>query len=559
MTTLDPPFSPPFGPPFGPPLGTPFGPPLGPPLAPSPPGPASREPTRAQVVPAAVLLFAIMAAHALLETARDALFLTRLGPDRLAWAYIVIAVAALGTVAAVRHWSRVPDPRRLLVGFLGFAAIGTAVLGATLSLAPSIVFVLYVWTGLIATLVVPAFWIVIDRSLRIADAKRSFAAIAAGGGLGALAGSALAATLGGLVDARHLVTVGAGVFVVASIAAVVLAPAPIAEAPRRAPRAQTEADAAKLRSHRHVRLLLLLGIISTVALTLGDLMFKRLLAERIPSEQLAVVFGATYTGLNVLGLVVQVAITPRLLDRLGVGGALTVLPAVVLASTLGFVVTGAAIAVIALKLGDGAFRHSVHRVASEILYLPLAASIRDAAKPVVDVIGQRGGQALAAIMTLAVATNAGGTRVLGLMTAAAIVIWLLAIALTRSSYIQQFRDTLDAGEIQRDVRIPTLDADSIAMLTSSLSSPDEHEALAALDLLGRRGDRIPALVLYHPSAIIVRRALSLIEGNVRPDIVRVLGQLTAHPDPQIRAAALAASGRAGCHAGPLEAALADPE
>ena len=33
--------------------------------------------------PAAVL-FAIMAAHAILETARDALFLSRLGPEHLA-------------------------------------------------------------------------------------------------------------------------------------------------------------------------------------------------------------------------------------------------------------------------------------------------------------------------------------------------------------------------------------------------------------------------------------------------------------------------------------------
>jgi hypothetical protein len=41
---------------------------------------------RREVLAPAGVLFAIMTAHALLETARDALFLARLGAERLAWA-----------------------------------------------------------------------------------------------------------------------------------------------------------------------------------------------------------------------------------------------------------------------------------------------------------------------------------------------------------------------------------------------------------------------------------------------------------------------------------------
>jgi hypothetical protein len=58
---------------------------------------------------------------------------------------------------------------------------------------------------------------------------------------------------------------------------------------------------------------------------------------------------------------------------------------------------------------------------------------------------------------------------------------------------------------------------------------------------------------------VVRRALSLLRGDLRADAERVLGHLTGHPDPQIRAAALAASSRTGCHAERLTAALSDPE
>lgn len=502
----------------------------------------------------AVVLFVIMLGHALLETARDALFLANLGPERLASAYVVIALAALGAMLLMRR-IRARHPRRMLIGFLGIATTGTSMLAATLAIEPTLAYALYVWTGLVATLVVPTFWLVVERGLRIGEAKKTFGLLAAGGGLGALVGSAVATGLSHFVDARHLVTVAASVFAMATLTAAMLAP----RAELRAPQidlAVPQVTTTPRHTVRYMRLLLALGIVSTVTLTLGDLMFKRFLAEQLPAASLAFWFGAVYTGLNVVGLVVQLAVTAKLLERVGVGTALTLLPALVLASVLGFVLTGALVAVIALKLADGGLRNSVHRVASEILFMPLSSSLRDATKPIIDVIGQRGGQALAALATMALATDA---RVLGIATGIGVVVWLATLAATRSAYVQQFRATLEARDIQRDVRVPALDARSVQMLMSALASPDEAEAAAALDLLLLNGESLPALVLYHPSSMIVRRALGSLEGQLRPDVSRVLEQLTSHADPQIRAAALAAASRTNCYRERLIAALHDPE
>jgi ATP:ADP antiporter, AAA family len=514
---------------------------------------------RSPALASAIVLFAIMLGHALLETARDALFLANLGPERLASAYVVIAGVALAAVFVMRRWSGARHPRRMLIGFLAIATLGTGILAATLSSEPSLAYALYVWTGLVATLVVPTFWLVVDRGLRIGEAKKTFGLLAAGGGLGALVGSALATGLARFVDARHLVTTSAVVFALAAIAAAVLAPR--AERPVRVdPSASLSMAMPSATPPRHavryVRLLLALGVISTVTLTLGDLMFKRFLAEQLPADALAFWFGAVYTGLNVIGLVVQLAVTARLLDRVGVGTALTLLPALVLASVFGFVLTGAIVAVIALKLADGGLRHSVHRVTSEILFLPLTQSLRDTAKPIIDVVGQRGGQALAAVATMAIATDA---TALGLATGVCVVVWLGVIAATRVAYVQQFRATLEARDIARDVRVPALDVRSVQMLMSALASPDEAEAAAALDLLLLREENVPALVLYHPSPTIVRRALASLDGKLRPDVSRVLERLTAHADPQIRAAALAAASRTNCYRERLIAALGDAE
>ena len=508
---------------------------------------------RSALAPAAVL-FAILVAHALLETARDALFLARLGPDRLAWAYLAMACAALLAVAGVRRWGGGRDPRRMLLAFLGLAIAGTSLLAVVIATARPAVFVLYVWTGLVATLVVPAFWTVVDRSLRVAEAKQVFAAIGAGGVLGAMVGSAIAGGLGRVVAAPALVTAGALAFVAAAIAAFVLTPRVGAAEP--APR-RRRAEVLSRASQRYVRLLIVVELVSMVALTFGDLVFKRILADRLPAGDLASAFGAIYTGLNLFGLAIQLVVTPRLLARWGVGNAMMVLPVVLVSTALGFALTGALIAVLALKLGDGGLRHSLHRVSSEILFLPVPAIVRDGWKPVADALGQRGGQAVAALAVFGLGALGGGLRLLGAITAATAAVWLAAIAVTRRAYVAQFRETLKAGEIQRDVRVPELDADSRELLTEVLASPDEVEALAALDLLARRG-RVPALVLYHPRTAVVQHALSLLEGELRPDVVHVLGHLVGHADPKIRAVALAVSSRAGYHRDRLAAAVHDP-
>jgi ATP/ADP translocase len=510
---------------------------------------------RADVLAPAAVLFAIMVAHALLETARDALFLARLGPDRLAWAYLAIAAAALLAITAVRRWAGLVDPRHTLIAFLIVAVAGTAVLAAAISIAPWVVFALYVWTGLIASLVVPAFWTLLDRSLRVSEAKRVFTVIGAGGVLGAMVGSLLAAVLGSAVEARHLVTAGAVAFGIATVAAFALAPHPLpGEAP---PAAPPEAATHLRRARRFVRLLLVLAMISTITLTLGDLAFKRVLAERLAPEELAPAFGQIYAVLNIVGLAVQLAIAPRLFAKLGVGGALVILPLLVVGGALGFALTGATVAILVLKLGDGGLRHSLHRVGSEILYLPVPDPVRDGAKPIADALGQRGGQAIAALLVFAIAAL-DSARALSIVTTVVGAVWLGVLLAIRRGYVEQFREMLRAASVRRDVRVPALDRDALDLLGEALASPDEIEALAALDLLARRGGKIPALVLYHPRQRVVRRALALLGKKLTPDAVRPLLHLIDHPDPEIRADALAASSRFGWHRDRLLAALEDP-
>src|SRR4051812_31091468 len=52
----------------------------------------------------AVTLAAVLAAHSMLETARDALFLSHLPASRLPWVYLTVAALSLFVLAAQGRW-----------------------------------------------------------------------------------------------------------------------------------------------------------------------------------------------------------------------------------------------------------------------------------------------------------------------------------------------------------------------------------------------------------------------------------------------------------------------
>ena len=106
------------------------------------------------------ILLLVIAGHTMLETARDTLFLSELPATRLPWAYLTIATLAVvvGRIFSTML-SRQPRSRTLTVALLLGAVVdaGFWVLCADRD-APTL-FALYVWTGLIASLVTLQFWL----------------------------------------------------------------------------------------------------------------------------------------------------------------------------------------------------------------------------------------------------------------------------------------------------------------------------------------------------------------------------------------------------------------
>src|SRR5690242_11178161 len=95
-------------------------------------------------------LFGIIAGHAVVERAREALFRRKLPPSRLAFVYVLLAALTLVVTGANTHFVRRFGQRNALIFTLLAAAYGTTVLHFV-ALTPLMLFVLYTWSALMGT------------------------------------------------------------------------------------------------------------------------------------------------------------------------------------------------------------------------------------------------------------------------------------------------------------------------------------------------------------------------------------------------------------------------
>src|SRR4029453_14399648 len=101
---------------------------------------------------------------------------------------------------------------------------------------------------------------------------------------------------------------------------------------------------------------------------------------------------------------------------------------------------------------------------------------------------------------------------------------------------------------------------AVESLHSALSAPDPEEVVAALDLLEAYGEAhlVPALVLYHPSPLVVVRALALFRDRAAPTVDPLMPWLLHHPEADVRAATLRTRGSAVAPAAVRDALRRDP-
>ncbi len=488
----------------------------------------------------ALVLCAIIAGHTLLETTRDALFLAQLDPSRLALVYGALAFLAVLGAKLSSALSRRQGEKRSLVILLFSGLVGAGVF-FVLPKTRTVVFVFYLWTGVITSVAIAQYWLLATRVLTVAQAKRLLGPIASAGILGGVLGGGLAVLALRQLSTNQLLPIAASMFAVAMVALRwirVGAPPPgIAEA------APGDADeAVPPLGARYLRLVTVLIFVATMALLCIDYLFKASTARHIESGQLGSFFAAYYAVLNAVAFVFQLALATHLLRRLGVLASVAILPALLLMGCMMAFVVGPALGVVLLVKGaDGSMRHSLHRTSTELLWMPLPPRVRGQTKPLVDTFVTRAAQASGAALVFGLAFwQLDTTRVLAGVIVALTALWIGLTVLLRNPYLALFRSALhDERELDGPLR---LTIGSLEVLVEALSSMNASRATAAINLLASHGRArlIPALTLFHPEEEVLLSALKHVPTRDRQDWVVPTERLIEHESERVRLAAMSA-------------------
>ncbi len=501
---------------------------------------AVRREDRRNLIVGFVGLMSIMTAHSVMETARDTLFLTSLPATELPRAYLAIALLAILELEVhARVLPYVRDRRTLLAASLFFGSLITFAFWALLEdLGAWAPFGFYVWTGLLVTVVLIEFWLLLDDAVTVTQAKRIFPAIAAGGVTGAMLGSALSEGLLRLTSPDGLVLMAAGILGAAAGTAFLWR---VGDA-RHVTASESRTSLGWLLRDSYLSRVLGLVALGTIALTIVDFVFKSTVAQNIPPEGLGPFFARFYLGLNSVALLVQLVGAGWLLRGFGAHRSSALLPVLVFAGAAGLALGPVLPFAVALKAVDGSLRHTLYRSSVEVLYLPLDSRRRERAKGIIEVFGHRVGQAVASVLIIAAVAFGLTTQQLAVALLFLVAGWLAAILSTRRQYVDQFRGRLRQGVIDTRLELEELDRHSIDALLNALNSDQDVEVLAAIDIFDSHGrvDLMPVLVLYHPATNVRRRALEAFADASDSRFVSVARRMLSDDDPDVRASALRA-------------------
>lgn len=534
--------------------------------------PDIERPERRLTISAFLCLFGILTAHTLTETARDALFLAHLPAARLPWVYLGIAASSALLVRVTGNRPRGgKKPISLPVALLLAGGIDAAFFALTSFRTNLVFYALYLWSGIFGSWAVLTFWYLLARVIDVGRAKRIYPVVGAGAIAGAIFGAAFARGIAAFAPAQLLLVAAAAVLALTALGPTFV----FAKLVARTPASESEsdedepattsvmADVGEAMRTRHVQKILAGALLSNLAATLIDFLFKSYAASHQAPEDLGAYFATTAFAFNVAALVVQLFLAGSLLRLLGPPRALQVMPVLFVLIAFAGGSSGLAAFVwlpLLYKGADSALRPSLLRTATELLELPLSDSTRRGAKVLIDLFGQRVGQAIASVALLGITALGWHSHAIRIGIVAISVAWIVLNSRVKVGYLDLFRTNLRDGLLGSNQR-SAIDLDALETLLSALNSPNEAEVIASLDLLHDVGKLhlVPDVILFHPQPEVVLKAMPWMVELRKDAIKPILDRLVVSGAPQVRAAALRQTIELVHDCEPLRTYLDDPD
>jgi ATP:ADP antiporter, AAA family len=254
----------------------------------------------------------------------------------------------------------------------------------------------FVWASIANLLVVSIAWGSLAGRFNSDQAHRLYGLIAAGGTLGAVVGSSLAGLLAMRTGPAWLILLAAGFLEAGLLAARrLLRPSDRLDADSREP-----AGTDHLRDEPRRLYMLGLGLWTLLFTTTSAFIYMeqaRIVDASIADAAARTAFFARIDLLvNVTGLVLQVALTGRLLALLGAGGSAALLPTITLAGAIVLALRPTIATVQWFQVARRAVDYAIARPSREVFYTVLGRAALSRAKGLIDTAVYRAGDAAGA-------------------------------------------------------------------------------------------------------------------------------------------------------------------
>ena len=496
-----------------------------------------------RVLPMTTAYGMVMASLYVLKPVRNALFLDRLGIDHLP--YVLMLVAVVGGLAAgvFIRFGRTIRLRRLVLCTFLFLMVNLLAFWLILPYGWSwSIYLFYVWVKIYGLMATSLLSLLCNAVFNPREARRLFGLIGTGGIAGAILGGAFTGWIVKIVGTEDLLIVC--IAAIGSCLGLLYGVRPEEGRMRREKERPEGALRSIAKSDLLRHLAMSAGLVAVVA-TIVEVQFNEIVDRVYPlKDDKTAFFGRFFAYLSAFAFCFQLLFTTRILRSLGVGVALFFLPLSLGIGSLAILIIPGLWAGITIKIGDGGFRHSIHKAATEILFLPIPPQVKQRTKILIDTTVDNLATGVGAVLVLLLIGFFGmAYHHLSLISLTLIGIWSILIFRTRRAYVEAFRKALERHEIDLgELRSDISEASSIKSLVTSLESGNERQMVYALDMLSSIKDSGlvgPVLsLLAHDSAEVRRKAIQTLQRQDPQDLNLELEGLLQDDDPDVRREAM---------------------
>jgi hypothetical protein len=483
----------------------------------------SAPPGGSLVLPAALAWGVLSALTVTAKSVRDALFCAHFPTAALPQTMVAGAALSALLALAIGRVARGPGPARVLPPLLCANALGFALEHALMDRAPRPVsLALYLHVSGVTGLTLSHFWSVLNERFDPHALRRNVARIGLGGTLGGFVGGLSAERIAAWAGARHALLALSAFSLIAAAAIGVLA-APVPTRPVEAVEATREHPFAS----PYLRQIAAFVALSTLASSVVDFAFKARAMERFTSpEALIQFFAVFYSATSFASFIVQATVTPRLLDRSGLGVGLGTHPAVLASAGLIALAMPGLGAQALLRGADGALVVSLSRSSYEPLYTPIAPAKKRAAKSVIDVLVNRAGDGLGSALAWGLVLL-WPSRAVSWANALVVAAGLAALAIAlelRKGYIAELAQSLRTGAVVLD-EAGVQDQTTRLTLSRTMNDLNRERLLAEIERQRARDAAPPSAAPVVPDQ--TAAGASLVGELLSNDPARLRGALDA--------------------------------